>query len=99
MGGRKISREEAAPKRRPKSVAGPPMTLANMREHLSRELLVYCLNPNCRHTAVLNVDDYADDVPVRWFGPRMVCTGCGVVGADARPNWRVGGWERNNLDA
>ena len=92
------SREEAAPKRRPKSVAGPPMTLANMREHLSRELLVYCLNPNCRRTAVLNVDDYDDDVPVRWFGPRMVCTGCGVVGADARPNWRVGGWERNSLN-
>ena len=33
------SREEAAPKRRAKSVAGPPMTLANMRKYLSRELL------------------------------------------------------------
>jgi hypothetical protein len=22
------------------------------------------------------------------FGPRMVCTGCGMIGADARPNWR-----------
>jgi hypothetical protein len=22
------------------------------------------------------------------FGPRMVCTGCGIVGADARPNWQ-----------
>ena len=21
------------------------------------------------------------------FGPRMVCTSCGIVGADARPNW------------
>jgi hypothetical protein len=20
--------------------------------------------------------------------PRMVCTGCGMIGADARPNWR-----------
>jgi hypothetical protein len=22
------------------------------------------------------------------FGPRMVCTSCGIVGADARPNWK-----------
>jgi hypothetical protein len=21
------------------------------------------------------------------FGPRQECTGCGIVGADARPNW------------
>jgi hypothetical protein len=26
-------------------------------------------------------------VPVPAFGPRMVCTRCGIVGADARPNW------------
>jgi hypothetical protein len=25
---------------------------------------------------------------VRDFGPRMVCTKCGMVGADARPNWK-----------
>jgi hypothetical protein len=25
-------------------------------------------------------------VPVPSFGPRMVCTRCGIVGADARPN-------------
>jgi hypothetical protein len=22
------------------------------------------------------------------FGPRMVCTGCGIISADARPNWK-----------
>jgi hypothetical protein len=26
--------------------------------------------------------------PVPTFGPRTVCTGCGMIGADARPNWR-----------
>jgi hypothetical protein len=31
---------------------------------------------------------WSDDVPVPTFGPRMVCTHCGVIGADARPNWR-----------
>jgi hypothetical protein len=30
---------------------------------------------------------WPEDEPVPAFGPRMVCTGCGVVGADARPNW------------
>ena len=28
------------------------------------------------------------DVPVPAFGPRMVCTSCGIVGAHARPNWQ-----------
>jgi hypothetical protein len=39
----------------------------------------------CHHEAVLDVDPWSDDVAA--FGPRMVCTGCGIVGADARPNW------------
>jgi hypothetical protein len=25
--------------------------------------------------------------PVPTFSPRMVCTECGAIGADARPNW------------
>ena len=29
-----------------------------------------------------------DDVPVPTFGPRMVCTRCGILGADTRPNWK-----------
>jgi hypothetical protein len=26
--------------------------------------------------------------PVAAFGPRMICTGCGIVGADVRLNWQ-----------
>jgi hypothetical protein len=42
----------------------------------------------CHHQAVLSADSWPDDMPVPSFGPRMVCTRCGIVGADARPNWQ-----------
>jgi hypothetical protein len=63
-----------------------PMTLGNMRELGVRSLDVSCWN--CHHQAVLLADCWPDDVVVPTFGPRMVCTGCGIVGADARPNWK-----------
>jgi len=30
----------------------------------------------------------AAETEVPSFGPKMVCTKCGTIGADARPNWR-----------
>ena len=42
----------------------------------------------CHHRAVLNVDHLPDHVTVPSFGPRMVCTRCGIIGADARLNWQ-----------
>jgi hypothetical protein len=62
------------------------MTLANMRANGVRSLAVRC--ELCHHEAVLNVDAYADEATVPSFGPRMVCTICGIIGADARPNWQ-----------
>ena len=61
------------------------MTLANMRAQGVRSLWVVC--ELCHHEAVLNADGYGDAVAVPAFGPRMVCTSCGIVGAHARPNW------------
>jgi hypothetical protein len=63
-----------------------PMTLGNMRELGVRSLDVSCWN--CQHRAVLSADRWPDNVAVPTFGPRMVCTTCGIVGADARPNWQ-----------
>jgi hypothetical protein len=58
-----------------------PMTLQNMRENGVR----------CRHEVVMNVDHLQTDLTVPSFGPRMVCTKCGTIGADVRPNWRKRG--------
>jgi len=62
------------------------MTLGNMRAFGVRGLNVLCLN--CRHEVTFSVDDYPDDMEVRSFGRSIVCTNCGMIGADARPNWR-----------
>jgi hypothetical protein len=62
-----------------------PMTLGNMRANGVRSLDVACWN--CHHRAIMSAESWPDHVPVPTFGPRMVCTRCGIVGADARPNW------------
>jgi hypothetical protein len=73
-------------RKHPQGYRGQPMTLANMRQNGVRSLAVTCAI--CRHAALLNVDAFADSIPVPAFSPRLICTRCGIVGADARPNWR-----------
>jgi thymidine kinase len=51
-----------------------------------RSLSVTC--QLCRHEALMNVDAFDDATPVPAFGPRMICTGYGIMGAFARPNWQ-----------
>jgi hypothetical protein len=65
---------------------GPPMTLANMRTNGVRSLSVTC--ELCHHESVMNADAFEASTPVPAFRSRMVCTGCGIVGADVRPNWQ-----------
>jgi hypothetical protein len=62
------------------------MTLADMRAQGVRSLWVVC--ELCHHEAVMTVDRFGDAVLVPAFGPRMVCTSCGIIGAHARPNWQ-----------
>jgi hypothetical protein len=56
------------------------MTLGNMRANGVRSLAVSCTI--CHHQAALSVDPWSDDVTVSSFGPRMVCTACGIIGAE-----------------
>jgi hypothetical protein len=72
--------------KRPQSPAGDPMTLGIKRANGVRSLGVSCWQ--CHHRAILSADPWPGHVPVPSFGPRMVCTRCGIIGAEARPNWR-----------
>ena len=69
------------------------MTLGNMRQQGVRSLSITCGALHCHYGATIDVSGFADDVTVPSFGPRMVCTVCGAIGADARPNWK----ERNSV--
>jgi hypothetical protein len=66
----------------------PPLTLGNMRRLGVRSLDVMCLNPECRHQAVMNVDRYPDYTLVQSFSSKMACVKCGRIGIDAAPNWK-----------
>ena len=63
-----------------------PMILGNMCQNGVQSLAEYC--NLCHHEAVLDVATWPDNVPVPAFRRRMVCTRCGIIGADVRPNWR-----------
>jgi hypothetical protein len=65
----------------------PPVTLGHIRAYGCRNLLVYCDSGWCHHNAVMNADWLPDATPVRSLRPRMVCTRCGLIGAEVRPDW------------
>src|SRR6202162_5258306 len=68
------------------SMAFAPFRLGKMRANGVQSLDVCCWL--CHHRTILSADPWPDHVPVPSFGPRMVCTRCGIIGADARPNWQ-----------
>ena len=54
----------------------------------SRRLLVCCTNGlYCYHSAVIEADRWPDDTVLPDLDRRWVCTKCGIIGAEARPNW------------
>jgi hypothetical protein len=70
----------------PRTTDGP-CTLGNIRSHGCTRLLVFCLAPYCHHKAHIDGKRWPDDYDVKWLEPLMVCTQCGLVGADVRPDW------------
>jgi hypothetical protein len=64
-----------------------PVTMGHIRSHGCRDLLVYCESISCNHSAKLNGDWLPDDTVLLTLDPRMVCTQCGLIGADVRPDW------------
>ena len=64
------------------------MDLANMCQNGARSLAVpmSAVSPRSHHETFDQT--LPGDLTVPSFGPRMVCTKCGTIGADARPNWK-----------
>jgi Zn ribbon nucleic-acid-binding protein len=75
---------------KPKQPAGPPMTLGNMRDLGVQRLIASCLNPACRHEALIEVWSYPAETEIPYFKSRVVCAKCGSRGnkIDVRPNWK-----------
>jgi hypothetical protein len=74
-------------KRRPAPYQGPPVTLGHMRSHECRRLLIYCSTGFCHHSATVDADRWPDETAVRDLCPKAICTKCGMIGADVRPDW------------
>jgi hypothetical protein len=63
-----------------------PVTLGHIRSHGCRDLLIYCGSINCSHSATMNADHLPQETVVGALGSKMVCSKCGHVGADVRPD-------------
>ena len=63
------------------------VTLGHIRSHGCRDLLIYCSFIDCSHSATMNADHLPDETAIRPLGARMVCSRCGHLGADVRPDW------------
>jgi hypothetical protein len=67
---------------------GPPTTLRDIREHGVRRLLIYCTEGLwCYHSAVIDADRWPDDTVLLDLDRKLVCTKCGIIGGQVRPNW------------
>src|SRR5258708_24360974 len=52
-----------------------------------RHLLIYCSTGLCQHSAIINADRWPDETAHLDLDRNAVCTKCGIIGADVRPNW------------
>jgi hypothetical protein len=65
----------------------PPVTMGHIRSHGVTRLLVYCGNAVwCHHEAEIDGDFLSDETQLIPLQRRFVCTACGFIGADVRPD-------------
>ena len=79
--------EDPPTKRRSAPYRGPLVTLGHMRALGCRRLLIYCSTGLCHHSAIVEADHWGDQTAIRDLCSKAVCTRCGVIGADVRPDW------------
>jgi hypothetical protein len=79
--------DDAPAKRRSQPYRGPPVTLGHIRSHGVRNLLIFCATGRCHHSAAINADRWPGETTLIGLCPKAVCTKCGMIGADVRPNW------------
>jgi hypothetical protein len=68
--------------------AGPPRTLANMRENGVRFVIAIC--EDCKREADVNVDALPETIAVPDVGRHLRCSGCGGKRIITRPAWHTG---------
>ena len=84
-------------RRRNEPYRGPPVTLSFAIPRLPTipDLLLHRAVPSQR---VVDADRWPDETAVRDRCRKAVCTKCGMIGADVRPNWQDRS-ERESLTA
>ena len=49
--------------------------------------MIYYSTGLCHHSAIVNADCWPDETVLLDLDKKGVCTRCGIIGADVRPNW------------
>jgi hypothetical protein len=65
--------------------------LTNQRDLGFGKVWVYCSNPDCGHSAVLDLSHLPDEITYNELQSRMVCSVCDHRGADVCTAWHVPG--------
>lgn len=65
------------------------ITFGEMRASGVRNVLIYCTDYTCGHCITVpdDADRRPDELRISDIEDKFVCTGCGVRGADIRPDW------------
>lgn len=61
------------------------ITLEAMRSEGERDLIVFCLNHKCSHSAKISGDGWPAHLRLSDLEPMFVCKACGLRGAEVRP--------------